>query len=202
MFTSEWKVYISTLCVPVSLSTCHRQSHGASPSPSAQSPRARQPFLTCKSPHSEEIIWGRGSDEGKGESGMNSGVRAIQSGAGRTVETQSACRVYMLIQLHKKPISCRDNQQCLLLQTVWGSLLGASSAEVNFGRIRVDWLGVTLCRFSLEKTPQLCPEQYKQHARQILSPQCKNMFTHTTECICHKWVIWTWWNHLWSCSHL
>lgn len=182
MLTSEWKVCISTLCVLVAFPPITASPTGVSPSPSAQNPKPREPFLTCKSRHTEDIMEvtrpkvkvGWISSEGRA-------VRSWPSG-GNPVCMQSLNVHSLQTRLHKNPINCRPNLQCLLLQTVWGSRFSASFAKVNFGHIRVDWLGVTLCRFSLEKTPQLCPKQYKQHGRQILGPPLENDF-HT-----YKWM--------------
>lgn len=185
MLTSEWKVCISTLCVLVAFPPVTASPTGASPSPSAQNPKPREPFLTCKSRHTEDIIWHTGSDKAKGESGMNfEWGPCSQELAERWKSSLHAesKRSFTADRLHKNPISCRPNLQCLLLQTVWGSQFSTSFAKVNFGHICVDWLGVTLCRFSLEKTPQLCPKQYKQHGRQILGPPLENDF-HT-----YKWM--------------
>lgn len=167
------------------ISTRHCQSHGGlsqsisaeSQSPGAfpdmQIPSHRRYYMAYRKWQGQRWKWWWISSEGRAVSSWPSG--------GNPVCMQSK-RWFTADRLHKNPISCRPNPQCLLLQTVWGSQFSARFAKVNFGHIRVDWLGVTLCRFSLEKTPQLCPKQYKQHGRQILGPPLENDF-HT-----YKWM--------------
>lgn len=187
MLTSEWKVCISTLCVLVAFPPIT-----ASPSPSQFLPvhQRRIPNPGSLSWHAnpvtQKILYGiQEVTRPKVKVGwISSEGRAVRSwpSGGNPVCMQSLNVHSLQTRLHKNPINCRPNLQCLLLQTVWGSRFSASFAKVNFGHIRVDWLGVTLCRFSLEKTPQLCPKQYKQHGRQILGPPLENDF-HT-----YKWM--------------